>query len=86
MSDMAATSIPRYRDKGWIEFMAFLVCNINADGSPQTPRIDAEMVGQCGQICTRGEARRVAKQLQEAADLVEAWIPYLPEKHVPIHR
>ncbi|QIS02350.1 hypothetical protein F5X71_08455 [Nocardia brasiliensis] len=60
--------------------MATLVCNISADGTPGNPRIEAEMFGQCGFIGTRKEARILLQELQEAAELVEAWIPHLPEK------
>ncbi len=64
--------------------MANLVCGTSADGTPETPRIEAEMVGQCGQIRTREEARVVAEELQQAADLVEAWISHLPEENAEV--
>lgn len=79
MSDTAGTSIPRYQDKGWVEFMAYLVSNIDADGTAQTPRIEVEMVGQCGLIRTRDEARTIVDELQQSADLIESWISHLPE-------
>ncbi|WP_373889271.1 hypothetical protein [Nocardia sp. XZ_19_369] len=37
MSDMAATSIPRYLDKGWIEFMAFLGVQHRCRRKPADP-------------------------------------------------